>query len=210
MKEEDKRRLSELYHARYREMGHGVRTLGWHGREDQWLRFKVLCDLADMSGASICDVGCGYGDLATYLVSRFKGFSYTGIDITELFLERAKQMHPGHKFICLDVMDEQFDLRADYFLLSGALNFRLDDNMSVTRNIVRKIFDLANRGVGVNFLSTYVNYQKPSNFHHSPEEMFAFARTLTKWVALRHDYPLWEFTLYLYKEPPGRNGHQLK
>lgn len=201
MKAEDKRKLFELYHSRYQEMGHGVRTLGWHSLTDQRLRFKVLCDIANMSHASICDVGCGYGDLATYLLARFKHFSYTGIDITELFLERAKEMHPEHKFLCLDILDGAFALRADYFLLSGAMNFRVDDNMRLTTTMLRKMFELAEKGVAINFLSTYVNYQKPHNSHHSPEEMFAFARTLTKSVTLRHDYPLWEFTLYLYKEP---------
>jgi trans-aconitate methyltransferase len=201
MKEEDKGKLFKLYQSRYDEIGHDVRTLGWHGQEDQWLRFKILCDMADMSGASVCDVGCGYGDLATYLSTRFKDFSYTGVDITPLFLERAKEMHPEHQFLCSDIVEEDFNLRADYFLLSGAMNFRVDDNMKLTTSMLRKMFELANKGVAINFLTTYVNYQKPHNFHHSPEEMLAFALSLTRSVTLRQDYPLWEFSLYLYKEP---------
>jgi trans-aconitate methyltransferase len=156
--------------------------------------------MADMSKTSICDVGCGYGDLATYLSTRFEGFSYTGLDITPLFLERARQLHPAHEFLCADIAEEEFNRRFDYFLVSGAMNFRVDDNMALTTGMLRKMFELADKGVAVNFLSTYVNYEKPHNFHHGPEEMFAFARTLTRRVALRHDYPLWEFTLYLYKE----------
>jgi SAM-dependent methyltransferase len=201
MKTEDKENLLNLYQGRYAEIGHDVRTLGWHAREDQWLRFKILCDMADMSGASICDVGCGYGDLATYLSTRFQDVSYTGVDISPLFLNRAKELHPEHEFHNVDIVDQDFSLRADYFLLSGAMNFRVDDNMGLTTGMMRKMFELADQGIGINFLSTYVNYEKPHNFHHSPEEMFAFARTLTKWVTVRHDYPLWEFTLYLYKEP---------
>jgi SAM-dependent methyltransferase len=201
MKSEDKENLLSLYKSRYDEIGHGVRTLGWHGQEDQWLRFRILCDMADMSGASICDVGCGYGDLATYLASCGKDCSYTGVDINPAFIEQARVLHPEHEFYCVDIIEEDFDLRADYFLLSGAMNFRVDDNIKLTTGMMRKMFQLANKGVGINFLSTYVNYQKPHNFHHSPEEMFAFARTLTQWTSLRHDYPLWEFTQYLYKEP---------
>jgi hypothetical protein len=48
-------------------------------------------------------------------------------------------------------------------------------------------------------LSSYVNYEKDINYHHKPEELFKFAKSLTKWVVVRHDYPLWEFTLYMYK-----------
>jgi 2-polyprenyl-3-methyl-5-hydroxy-6-metoxy-1,4-benzoquinol methylase len=205
MREDEKQRLVELYQRRYDEIGHGVRTLGWHGKSDQWLRFKVLCDISDLSGASICDIGCGYGDLATYLALRFKNFSYTGIDITQLFLERARQQHPEHEFLWLDILEENFARRFDYFFLSGALNFRVRDNMKLTTAMLRKMFELSKKGVGINFLSTYVTYQKEQNFHHNPEALFAFARTLTKWVILRHDYPLWEFTLYLYAEPPMRS-----
>jgi trans-aconitate methyltransferase len=201
MIKEDKETILRLYQRRYEKIGHDMRTLGWPTRGDQWFRFKVLCDIADLSGARVCDVGCGYGDLATYLKTRFEDFSYTGVDIAWLFLERAKELHPEHEFFCADIIEEEFERRADYFILSGAMNFRVRDNMNLTTAMLRKMFELADKGVAINFLSTYVNYEKPHNFHHSPEEMFAFARTLTKWVALRHDYPLWEFTLYLYKEP---------
>jgi hypothetical protein len=63
-----------------------------------------------------------------------------------------------------------------------------------------KMFALASKGVAVNFLSSYVNYEHERNFHYSPEEIFRMARRFTKWVKLRHDYPLWEFTLYMYRE----------
>jgi hypothetical protein len=63
------------------------------------------------------------------------------------------------------------------------------------------MFSNASKGVSVNFLTSYVNFQREHNYHHSPEQVFSFAHTLTRRIALRHDYPLWEFTLYLYKEP---------
>jgi hypothetical protein len=36
--------------------------------------------------------------------------------------------------------------------------------------------------------------------YFSPEEMFGYAKSLTKFVRLRHDYLPHHFTLYLYKE----------
>lgn len=200
MRNEDKEALVKLYEDRYRELGYDVRTLGWHGREDQELRFRVLCDIADLSNSSVCDIGCGFGDLLPYLETRFTNFTYAGVDISPSLVAKAEELHPEHRFYCLDILKDGFDERFDYFLLSGALNFRVEDNMTLSTEMIKRMFALADKGVAVNFLTSYVNFEREHNFHHSPEKMFAFARSLTRWVALRHDYPLWEFTLYLYKD----------
>jgi SAM-dependent methyltransferase len=197
----DKRALIDLYEGRYARLGHDIRTLGWNGRDDQELRFKVLCDIADLSGASVCDIGCGFGDLIDYLRVHFGTFGYTGIDLSPSLVGKAQQIHPDYDLRCVDILREGFIERSDYFLLSGALNFRVEDNWKLTTDILRLLFSLANKGVAANFLSTYVNFQRLDNYHHDPEQVFAFGRSLTKWVALRHDYPLWEFTIYLYKSP---------
>ncbi len=107
---------------------------------------------------------------------------------------------PECAFHCLDLLEQPFDEPCDYFLLSGALNYRVADNLALTHGMIRRMFALARKGVGVNFLSTYVNFERPHNYHHNPGALFDWARTLTRWVTLRHDYPLWEFTLYLYQE----------
>jgi SAM-dependent methyltransferase len=200
MHADDLEAVVKLYEGRFQEFGPDVRTLGWKDTVDQTLRFKVLCDIADLRGASICDVGCGLGDQVDYLRARFGEFTYTGIDVSPSLVRKAAELHPDQRFICANMVDAAFE-PVDYFLLSGALNFRVHDNEELTRTLVRKMFDAANKGVAVNFLSTYVNFQRPHNYHHSPEAVFAYARSLTRWVTLRHDYPLWEFTVYLYKDP---------
>jgi trans-aconitate methyltransferase len=160
-----------------------------------------LCDIADLSGASVCDVGCGFGDLIDYLRDRFEQFEYTGIDLSPSLVEKGRKIHPGYDLRCADILQEGFNEPFDYFLLSGALNFRVENNWKLTTDILTLLFGLAKKGVAANFLSTYVNFQKPHNYHHDPEQVFAFGHSLTKWIALRHDYPLWEFTIYLYKTP---------
>ena len=201
MQTQDREALTKLYEDRYSELGQDIRTLGWRSVEDQRLRFQVLCDIADLSGARICDIGCGFGDLLPYLNERFGEVSYTGIDICGSFIERARELHPDHRFLKLDILEDPFEEHFDYFLLSGALNFRVSDSLWLTTSMITRMFELADKGVAVNFLSSFVNFERPHNVHHDPMEMFAFGKSLTKWVSLRHDYPLWEFTLHLYKEP---------
>lgn len=201
MKPAERQSLVALYEQRLAQFGHDVRTVGWGTRESQLLRFRILCDIADLSGCSVCDVGCGFADLLPYLRTRFTHVDYAGIDIAPGFVEQARQRFPDATFHCADLVKDPFDRTFDYLLLSGALSYRIEDNMAYTRAMMAQMFRLARKGVGLNFLSTYVNFQRPLNFHYSPEALFAEARKLTRWVTLRHDYPLWEFTLYLYKQP---------
>jgi len=200
MTPEDRSALVRLYEDRFQEMGEDIRTLGWKNRQEQSLRFKMLCDIGDLRGASVCDVGCGFGDLLDYLRSTVGEIRYTGIDLAPSLLDRARQKHPEARFHCLNLADEAFDEQHDYFLLSGALSYKVADNMALAERMLRRMFELCRKGIAANFLSTYVNYQHEHNYHYAPEEMMRLAKRLTPWVRLRHDYPLWEFTLYLFKE----------
>lgn len=206
METSERAALVSLYERRYDELGRDVRSLGWKSTTDQELRFAVLCGIGDLSGASICDIGCGFADLLPYLRERFHDVTYTGVDVTPSFVDEARRRFPEATFHCLDILEQPFAQRFDYFLLSGALNYCVADNERLTKGMLARMFELADRGVAANFLSTDVNFQRPINFHHDPLITFRWARQLTKWVTLRHDYPLWEFTLYLHKQPQGTTG----
>lgn len=200
MHDEDTKALIELYEDRYSSDGADITTLGWKNREEQRLRFDVLSGIAPLHNATICDVGCGFGDLTDYFEEKNIRIAYTGIDIAPSFIAHAKASHPNGIFHVLDLYQDEYNQEHDYFLSSGALSFKRKDNMEHAKRMLEKMFSLCRKGVAVNFLSTYVNHQHSRNFHYSPEEMFRLARGMTRWVAVRHDYPLWEFTLYLYKE----------
>ncbi len=197
----EKEAIIALYEERYAKLGHDVNTLGWNATTDQMLRFEVLSDIGDLSNSSVCDVGCGFGDLAPYLDGRFTDVTYTGIDITPSLVAQASELRPDARFLCQDILADDFAERHDWFVLSGALNYRLEDNLAFSQRMLERMFALCERGVAINFLSSYVNFERELNYHHEPEAMFRFAKGLTRWVTLRHDYPLWEFTLYLYKSP---------
>lgn len=180
------------------------KKVGWGSRESQWLRFKVLSEISDLSNTSVLDLGCGIGDLITFFdEEKIQLKSYQGIDITAPFIDTARDRFRDRKSVSFEVKSfEALDLsnQFDYVLLSGALNLRFGDNLSFAKETLRKMYAISRRGVAINFLTKYVDFENPKDFHYSPEEMFTFARTLTTKVTLRHDYPLYEFTLYLYKD----------
>lgn len=198
MKDEDKKKLLHLYEGRYDELKYDVKTIGWRDVESQRLRFKVLADIANLSGRSVCDLGCGFGDLYHYLKGRFNNICYKGIDLSEKLINEAKQRYPEVQFKVHDILEERHLDKVDYVLSSGALNFKVDDHENYLRLMLEAMMSMSRKGVAVNFLSSYVDYTLEKNYHFSPEEALSTGLKLTKYATLRHDYPLYEFTMYLY------------
>ena len=205
MKAEDKRRVLDLYGGRFKEFGYDVRTVGWSNQSDQRLRFAVLCRDVELSGRRILDVGCGLGDFVGFLDERgVRDFDYLGIDIVPDLVREARQRFgddPRRRFAAADFLDDEQFGEFDVVVSSGALSLRISDNPTIARQSVAKMFGLCRQMAAVNFLSTYVDYQTPKNFHYEPEVMFTYVRSLTPWVRIYHDYPLYEFTLQLFREP---------
>lgn len=79
-------------------------SLGWNTTDDQQLRFRVLSQIANLSGVSVCDIGCGFADLLPFLRERFDDVTYTGVDVTPSFLPRPKTAFPESSFHCLDIL----------------------------------------------------------------------------------------------------------
>ena len=64
-------------------------------------------------------------------------------------------------------------------------------------------FRTAKKGVAVDLLTSYVDFKKDHLHYYQPETVFSFAKQLTRRVTLRHDYPLFEFCVYLHPSFDG-------
>jgi SAM-dependent methyltransferase len=202
--ENERRAMVALYEGRFKDHGVDIRTVGWPSQEQQRQRFKVLLRDVEVRGKSVLDVGCGFGDLVPFL-EQIAGddFRYVGIDIVPQLVAAgaAKYGARNRAFRTGDFLGMSDLERFDIVVMSGALNFRIADNLHYAHTMLRRLHDLSVEVTSVNFLSSYVDFQNPLHFHYVPEDMFRFARSLTRWVTLIHDYPLWEFTLQLRHEP---------
>ena len=198
----DKNRISQLYNDRFKQHGDSVVTVGWRSKEDQILRFEMLFRGHDLIGKTILDVGCGLGDLIFYLDDITNGdFHYIGMDISEELIFSAKQKHnrDNCNFVVGEIFDFDLNQKIDFAVESGALSYKIDNNQKYTEKVMEKMFNLSKEMCALNFLSLYVDYQLEKNYHYSPETIFKYAKTITPYVALFHDYPLWEFTVQLKK-----------
>ena len=204
MNQNELSRIQELYEQRFQQFGRDVRTVGWGSIDDQILRFEVLFRELDPRGKTILDVGCGLADLIPFLEARTGGdFAYVGIDVTPSLIADASARYRGERFrfavgSVLTVPDLH---NIDISVLSGALSFRTQNNESYARENIRKMLAISREAACLNFLSRYCDFQLEKNYHYQPEELFAYSKTLTRFVNLHHDYRLYEFTLQLRHQP---------
>jgi len=199
--EKDKLRLREQYEAEFAKYGYDFRSL-FTPKGRQPIRHAVLAGIGVGDGASVLDVGCGLGHMYEYLAGNYRDIRYTGVDIVPAFVQAAAQHHPGAEFKVMDLLKDPMEETYDFVFESGTFNLRLacGDNQAFVERMLRRMFELADVGVAADFLSTYVDFQHEAAFHYDPAAMFRFAKTLSRRVALRHDYMPFEFAIYIYKD----------
>ena len=204
MKKSEEKRISELYGARLKEDLPDYKVAGWGSRESQYLRFEVLAEINKLAGMKILDVGCGLGELYYFFKNnQIRIDSYKGIDISEECINEARNrigVTNQVSFDCINIEKIDGENLYDYVFLSGALNLRIEDNLLFAKNAISKMYSLCKKGVACNFLSTRVDYTLEKDYHYSPEEVLSFCKEISNRVILRQDYPLYEFTVYIYKD----------
>lgn len=198
MKMDEKKATIKRYNERLKKYGHDPRTLGWFkGRQP--IRFGALSEIGDLNNCSILDVGCGFGDLYGFLIKRDLNIKYTGYDINQNLITIAKEKYPNARFEVKDILIDATKQKFDYVFSSGVFNFKLLDNKTFIENMLEKMFEICNKGFATDFMSNYVDFKNEDAYYAKPEEIFSFCKTLSKRVALRHDYMPFEFCIYTYK-----------
>jgi len=193
--------VASVFQKEFRKYGYGLDALMWNkGTQDA--HFKVKFDIGTLTGSKILDVGCGFGHMLDYLQAWNINASYTGIDICPEFIDIARQRHPGADFRLLNILEADIGEVWDWVFLVGAFNYATTGSRrwwGYVQKMLRRMYELCSQGVAADFLSTYVDFQKQNAFHVRPERVFAYSKTITRRVALRHDYMPYDFTVYLYR-----------
>jgi SAM-dependent methyltransferase len=201
MNPSERQHVVDRYAERLGRLGPVVQALGWRDLAQQDLRFRIIAEgLPDLDGASVLDVGCGFGDFLGYLRARGQRVNYVGCDLSPDLLKVARARHPDVVFELRDLLEASVPAHSfDYVCMSGIFNHRLSDNEGYLRRMLSASFDACAKGVAANMTTRYVDYEDAHLYYFSPEDVFRQAQTLTRRVALRQDYPLHEFTIFLYR-----------
>ena len=174
-------------------------------KERKDIRFKVLCEVGIKPRDRVLDLGCGLGDFYGYCRSNGLDIEYIGIDINPNLIAVAKERYPGLDFRVCDIQQENLG-SFDYIVSSECFNTKLqtEDNYLFIKDIMRRCYKLAKKGVAIDFLTDYVDFRGVEEaFYYSPQYIFGIAKEMTKRVCLRHDYPIFQFCIYLYPDFKG-------
>jgi len=207
MKKNKKSEIITHYQKLYKKYGLNPASLGWlKGKQE--IRFKILTEIGNLENSSILDIGCGFGDLVAYLESEKIKAEYMGIDINPEFVKIAKGLHPTSNFGCRDIEINPLRTKFDWIFAVGTTN--QSGSYGYIKNLLTGMLKISKRGVAMDFLSSYVDYKVPKNFHASPEKILKIAKALSKRVVIRHDYLPFEFCVYIYKNDTIRKDLSYK
>ena len=181
--------------------------VGWNSDFAQNERFAQLCEILPREDVpvTVLDFGCGFGSLAEYLASRRTHFSYVGYDASANMIDAARErVHdPRVRF----ESDWERVPQCDCVIASGIFNVRGDWSDERWRlyieETLRSIHERATSGWSANFLTSYSDRERmrPELYYADPLALFDWCkRNLSRFVALHHDYPLFDFTILIRKD----------
>jgi SAM-dependent methyltransferase len=158
---------------------------------------------------SVLDVGCGLAHLLDFVesIEPRPDIRYTGIDISEEFIDRATRRRPDADLRLVDILAVDAELGSfDYVILNHLFNWRgelaFDVWMKYWEQMLAAAWARCTRGIAFNAMSKIVDWERDDLFHLPLDTMAAFvSRELSRSFVVHHDYPAYEYTVYVYREP---------
>jgi 2-polyprenyl-3-methyl-5-hydroxy-6-metoxy-1,4-benzoquinol methylase len=201
-----KAEIVERYSSRLAQHGPTAESMATGNAARRQIRYQILADVHPLEHMSILDVGCGLAYFADYLLSKNINFDYTGFDITPGFVSECAAKYPQFHFEVRDLEEAPPDENSyDVVVCSQVFNnrYRNVDNVEVVQNMLTIMHRAASKAVACDMMTSYVDFKEDRLFYYNPADMLSIAKSITKRVCLRHDYPLFEFCLYLYPDFEG-------
>jgi SAM-dependent methyltransferase len=205
--EQLKRNVIEYFERCLSTHGDSPQGVDYNGRQSQYQRFEILAAIAQLEGKSVLDVACGLGHFYDFLSEHtITPKEYKGVDITSMMIDRAKERHPELQFAVEDLLAEPEPKEPlfDYVVCCGLFHLRADNSETewalFAESMIKRMYKYARYGIAFNMIKDQVDYRVDRLYYADPSYYFNFCRNnLSRRVCLRHDYPLYEFTLYVYR-----------
>ena len=174
------------------------------------LRYRVMLDLVrrPVSGrVTLLDIGCGASHLYDYmLVHGVNDVEYSGLDLSAKYLALSARKHPGITYFQADLIDGSAQIPiSDYAVLNGLFTYKgsapHDAMWSYVQAFLRRVAPLARVGFAFNVMTKYVDWEREDLFFLPLETMATFiSQEVGQSFVIRHDYGLYEYTVYVYKD----------
>jgi hypothetical protein len=176
--------------------------------EHKYLRYKNIAGIfGEDNNFSIHDVGMGLADFYEYINKEFtqKVFAYSGSDILPDFVNEAKKKYPSCNFYLRNIAETIPSENYDYVIMSGLFHQKREIKIKeweyFSHAMIFNAYKMAAKGIAFNFVSPFVDFYQPEVYYCKLDKLLNFITDrLSRFFVLKHDYALYEFTVFVYKE----------
>jgi 2-polyprenyl-3-methyl-5-hydroxy-6-metoxy-1,4-benzoquinol methylase len=161
--------LIEYYDSKLSSFRNGPKAVDWKDNLAQETRFEILTKVCRKSANfSVNDLGCGVGDLYSFMVGKRLDVAYHGYDISSKMLTAAQENHKtsNARFSQSSIPTAL----ADYTIASGIFNVapNAEKNHWEERNfeIISHMWKMSREGIAFNMLSTVSDEEKRAEHLH--------------------------------------------
>jgi len=184
----------------------------WPKLEDVKKRYQVMLEIIKYSPfqskdkISLLDFGCGASHFYEYLLkNKIYTIEYSGLDISQKFIDLSKNKFPGTQYYCIDILDDNAEIpNFDYIILNGVFTEKrgltYEEMYSYFKKVIIKLYNKTDRGIAFNVMSKHVDWERDDLFHVPFDFLADFLmKKLSRNFVFRNDYGLYEYTTYIYK-----------
>ena len=202
-------KTSDYYNDLYKNSGNDVEGVGSASILKKNIRYSKISEvfLKDNSDISIHDVGFALAHYYHFLKENFpnRNIVYSGSEVTSSFVEECEKNLPDCKFYHRDIKTDGINEEYDYITFSGTFYHRAGISDEVyyeeIKGSLESAFEKTKKGIAVNFMSDLVDFKYESLYYQNMNEVVDYARkNLSRFVHVDQSYPLYEYTLYIYKD----------
>jgi len=172
------------------------------------LRFSQISDLFKNDNTfSVHEIGMGLAAFNGFIKQKFpeKQIEYSGTDILPEYVSEAEKLYPECKFYLRDVAEKAYPDKYDYVIMSGVFHQKRESTIPVWegfwQEIIKNSFSMCNKGIAFNFISPFVEYYTLDAYFCNIHKLLMFINeSLSRYFSIQHNYALYEFTVFVYKE----------
>lgn len=201
--------VANYYNDKLQTFGATSKGVDWNSTESQETRFDQLLGVVEAQPQpfSLLDYGCGFGAMFPFINNKFsQDFSFVGYDISQEMIEKGKELYGSSQNAQWITQITPDTPQVDYVVASGIFNVRLthqdQDWKDYILETLQQFDKLSKKGFAFNMLTSYSDKEYMRDYLYYAEPFFFFdycKKHFSKYVAVLHDYPLYEFTILVKK-----------
>lgn len=212
----DYRQIIANCETRFDRHGDSHLGVGWTKKKEYAdLRYRVMLEALRpewQRPMDILDFGCGLAHLKEYMRDNdVGGLNYSGLDLSDKYLAASRAKFPDTTFLQVDLMQPGAEIPVyDFIIMNGLFNSRGTNSQAemteYMQDLLRNVWPFTRKGLAFNLMSKYLDWEREDLFHMPFDPLAAFLdREISRHFSIRHDYGLFEYTVYVYRDPLGGN-----